>query len=181
MRICYISNVDISLPNGPGVNEREFLWTLQRRTKEKGDLAYVVIPKPSKKLDFSLDNARYLGEDRGEKRRWRYLFHKLLMNWKSINIVKRLAARADVDLFVIRIELGNILVPFLLLLFRRPYAVKTFEKFFDLEDEGGRVLRRVFASCLRPDLEQCRRDRCMHAPVGKELQAHGRPSKCHTG
>ena len=42
-RILYVSSVDISIGNGPGVNEREFVLALYRSI---GDRAHFLIPKP---------------------------------------------------------------------------------------------------------------------------------------
>lgn len=41
--IVYLSSVDISLPNGPGVNEREFIVELQGQFDDR---LHVIIPKP---------------------------------------------------------------------------------------------------------------------------------------
>ena len=46
-RILYTSLIDISLPNGPGVNERVFVTEMMRRL---GDRFRVVIPTPSRGL-----------------------------------------------------------------------------------------------------------------------------------
>jgi glycosyltransferase involved in cell wall biosynthesis len=44
-RILYISTVDISLPNGPGVNEREFCLSLVRNL---GDQVALILPEPAR-------------------------------------------------------------------------------------------------------------------------------------
>ena len=42
--ILYISSVDVSIGNGPGVNEREFILALYRAI---GDRAHFLIPRPA--------------------------------------------------------------------------------------------------------------------------------------
>lgn len=47
LKIIYASTIDVSLPNGPGVNEREFVMALRRRF---GDKVGFVLPEPRNRL-----------------------------------------------------------------------------------------------------------------------------------
>jgi len=47
-RILYVSSVDVSIGNGPGVNEREFVLGLHSAIKER---AHFLIPRPARDVD----------------------------------------------------------------------------------------------------------------------------------
>jgi len=57
-RVIYATSVDPSLPNGPGVNEREFVLALHHRF---GAAMTAIVPRPARPLeDFAPVNVRYL-------------------------------------------------------------------------------------------------------------------------
>jgi len=58
-RILYCSPIDLSVPNGPGVNEREFVTAMYAAI---GDRAHFVVPHPSLDMpaDVSVDQCSYI-------------------------------------------------------------------------------------------------------------------------
>ena len=47
-KLLYIASVDITLPEGPSVNEREFAWALH---KAFGDRVQMLLMKPAYRID----------------------------------------------------------------------------------------------------------------------------------
>lgn len=136
MNICYISHVDISLPNGPGVNEREFLLTLREESLLRGDQASCIIPRPSLPLDTPLPDAHFF-EPSLPVTRFPSL-NRLLANARLAALIARFSLRYDCDLFILRISRTGLFIPLLLRLLGKPYSIKTLgntEKF----DKAGPV------------------------------------------
>jgi len=128
MNIGYISSIDISLPNGPGVNEREFLWTLQNAASRYDYRVSSLIPKPSANIDFALQNATfYMDSDRLLNKSYlRYIENF----WKLATTLLKSKPLRDVDLYVLRLDTWNLLLPHILRLLGKPYYIKTLEDIY---------------------------------------------------
>ena len=139
MNICYISHVDISLPNGPGVNEREFLQTLKKESSLRGYRASCIIPKPSLPLEISLPDAHFFEVSPPVTRF--ALLNRIFGNIKPAFLIIWLTLKNDFDLFILRLSRTGIFIPLLLLLLRRPYCIKTLGNVrkFDASANGSRM------------------------------------------
>lgn len=95
-RIIYVTSVDPSLPNGPGVNEREFVLALHKRF---GDRMRAVVPTPARPLeDFAGVNVRYLETRRVLTRPLQFLRAEREME----RVVLEEVAAAPYDLLITR-------------------------------------------------------------------------------
>jgi len=109
--------VDVTSPNGPGVNEREFLLSLYRRL---GDRMHAVLPRPRRACD-EIDPARttfYRNPSR-----WNAVGF-LLQQYELARNARRLLATGQFDLMVVRLSI----LPLAIFAIRRtatPYALKT--------------------------------------------------------
>jgi len=122
LKFLYISSVDISIGNGPGVNEREFIIGMHALL---GNSIKFVIPKPSETLHdekFPFSSCIFAPTfKRGQK--LRYLPHVV----SQLLLARKLLKKEDFALIIYRLA-GLPLVPFALArMFRDvPYAIKTF-------------------------------------------------------
>ncbi|MBN2298597.1 MAG: glycosyltransferase [Deltaproteobacteria bacterium] len=123
MKICYISHVDISLPNGPGVNEREFLMTLKEESSIRGDCASCIILTPTLKLDLTLPDAHFF--EASLPITGFSSLNKLLANIRLLALIIKLTLKNDYDLFILRLSRTGILIPVILSLLGKPYSIKT--------------------------------------------------------
>jgi glycosyltransferase involved in cell wall biosynthesis len=116
MKIIYASIIDISLPNGPGVNEREFVHALQRRF---GDNAGFVIPIP--KDPAAMDGLGNCRSYRVWPKRLRYVVAEFPMLWALLRVVRE----EEPLLVVSRCGLLPIGLAIFAALKRTPIALKT--------------------------------------------------------
>jgi len=123
MNICYISHVDISLPNGPGVNEREFLLTLREESLLRGDQASCIIPKPSLPLDTPVPDAHFFQPSLPISRF--PSLNRLLANAWLAGLIIGLTLKYGYDLYILRISRTGLFIPVLLRLLGKPYSMKT--------------------------------------------------------
>jgi len=133
MNICYISDVDISLPNGPGVNEREFVWTLQIESGLKGDTVSFIIPKPSNDIDFKIENVHYMRKPAGLLN----LPLNPVLNYGVLKSIRKIVKDTQHDIFVIRINSSILLVPLALSLWKKPYCIKTLGNIYKFEKHSS--------------------------------------------
>ncbi|MFX0203522.1 MAG: glycosyltransferase, partial [Candidatus Hodarchaeota archaeon] len=129
MNICYVSNIDISLPDGPGVNEREFVRTLAAGSELRGDEVFFIMPHPSKRLDFSIRNVRHFQATSINKPSFLW-FDILSVTWHSSKLILKKIRNSNIDLFVVRLSINSILVPVLLILLGQRYSIKTLEDIY---------------------------------------------------
>jgi len=123
MKIIYVSDVDISLPTGPGVNEREFVQTLIAQSSRRGDSGHAVIPEPTGNVDPGKDGCLYFEDMRGMRPSFLRMF---ILPFRILyRLKKKRVFGGDVDLFVIRLSQDILLLPLYLKLRGQPYAVKT--------------------------------------------------------
>jgi glycosyltransferase involved in cell wall biosynthesis len=116
--ILYMSAVDVSLPNGPGVNEREFLLEFCRVL---GDRAHVLIPRPRTPLDeFAPYAAQIYYAPPARSLGGRLVSHL----WRA-RTAGRLIDEGKVDFVVTRLEAWSADAYLTLRRRRVPYAIKT--------------------------------------------------------
>ena len=116
-RILYISSVDISIGNGPGVNELEFILALHRLI---GDRVHFLIPRPAEKVaDLPEDLCTFTFPHNGHKL-WRYLVHIM----SQIRFAKRLLATCRFDLLLFRLDVMPFMPLYITKKFDIPYALK---------------------------------------------------------
>ncbi|MEN8184782.1 MAG: glycosyltransferase family 4 protein, partial [Myxococcota bacterium] len=134
--ILYVSSVDVSVGNGPGVNEREFITALH---SAMGSRAHFLIPKPAglvpdlpeSACTFTLPHRRH------------HPLHFLAHCFSKVKLARELVARRPFDLLVFRLDV----LPLAILLITRsletPYALKTLgqNSLKILDSRGGWVGR----------------------------------------
>lgn len=128
-RILYVSMVDVSQPNGPGVNEREFMVSLLRKF---GDRVHVLAPTPGTVCPDI--NVRQTTFYRNSSTRSPLGFLRRQFDVK--NKLQRLLAEQSFDLVVARVGV----LPLGFYLARRmnvPYAVKTFGAIQEFTNNSG--------------------------------------------
>lgn len=143
MNICYFSDVDISKPNGPGVNEREFVWTLQTESKLRGDRTFFLIPKPSEELDFEIRNVDFYNKMFFEKL-WLFGLSILFSNLRSFKLVSRKLKTTPIDLFVLRLRRTCIFVPLYLSIIRQRYVIKTLGNIYNFRDKRMNIKSKTY-------------------------------------
>lgn len=147
MKIVYLSDVDISLVNGPGVNEREFVWTIQTQSELRGDEAFFIIPKPSKKLDFTLKNVDYYRTKFLKKlslARLNVLLPTLLTAWHLSKPILKKVKNSNIDLFVIRLSQPLTFLLLALSILRQKYAIKTLGNIYGFHKESFTRKSRIY-------------------------------------
>ena len=117
-RVLYISSVDISVGNGPGVNEREFLVALHSRL---GGRAHFLIPRPSGYVgDVPAKHCTFC-KPHNNHAVWHFPQHLA----SQVRLARRLLAQQRWDLLIFRLDL----LPIAPLLITRttdvPYVIKT--------------------------------------------------------
>ncbi|UCC53237.1 MAG: glycosyltransferase, partial [Anaerolineaceae bacterium] len=156
-RILYVSSVDISVGNGPGVNEREFVVALDRAI---GDRAHFLVPRPVDdvpeipvhRCSFSLPHRQHNYA--------RYPAHIL----SQMIAADRILARDRFDLLVFRLDLLPFAPLYITNRHNIPYALKTLGQGLinTLGEKGGifgkplmemnsRVVRRLVSKSLVAD------------------------------
>ena len=123
MNICYISDVDISVPDGPGVNELEFVRTMQSESDQRGDSVSYVIPRPSNSVEVGLKNVEYFVPE--PKKLILRLFRMFFAGLMLVRCIRRKVTTDCVDFFLIRISPSILPVLFLLSLVGMRYCIKT--------------------------------------------------------
>lgn len=126
MNICYISDVDISVDNGPGINEREFLRVMLSEAEVRGDNVSFIIPKPSHSIDMSLKNAFYLPPESKKS-----ILQTLRMLPFAFCLLYYLIKIDTVDFFLIRIGPAMLSTILLFPLLRKKYCIKTLSNTYE--------------------------------------------------
>lgn len=96
-RILYASSVDVSIGNGPGVNEREFVEVLARQF---GSRAEFVLPDPRSHMSFMDGLQVHLVPGHAEHSVWPYFKHTLSLASK----LDELLASGRFDFAVFRVD-----------------------------------------------------------------------------
>jgi len=103
-RILYFTTIDISVPNGPGVNEREFVLSLRQRY---GRDFTAVLPYPEKPIaEASGENTHFFTGQKRTKHAWerRGPLSYVTTEWGSYRALKELCAKQSFDLIVVRLR-----------------------------------------------------------------------------
>lgn len=112
----YTSSVDISIGNGPGVNEREFIEALARREDIK---AIFVIPKPKNPENYSnINGASFYHAGKGH---FRFILSQATQAWA---LYRRLR-KENVDGIIVRSNLVPLFLTFTLGMTKVPVFLKT--------------------------------------------------------
>jgi|SRR5690625_19078 len=118
MKILYFSFVDISLPKGPSVNEREFVLSLSKILKDKVDF---IIPKPKSTIEDALP--RNISFIRSAKRH--QIPQWILQQREMVKTVKSLLNKNEYDLMIIRCDIFDFAIRAITKSTTVPYALKT--------------------------------------------------------
>jgi glycosyltransferase involved in cell wall biosynthesis len=143
MNIVYVSDIDISKISGPGINEREFVQTLQNQSKERHDISSFVLFSPKDSSGLTLENVYSFSCPF----KHRMLFFLKIL-WITCGIYRRiriLKREFKPDLFVLRISNRTIFVPLILSLMKQNYVIKTLEDVFSFSSEkSGNKIEKLY-------------------------------------
>lgn len=119
MKILYFSFVDISLPKGPSVNEREFILSLAKTHKQK---VHFVIPTPKDPItdELPLDNISFL-----RRAKIQQIGKKIRQQTQAVRVINKLIKEKDFDLMIIRGGLFGFSIRQITRKNNLPYAMKT--------------------------------------------------------
>lgn len=138
-RILYISSVDVSIGNGPGVNEREFILGLYSAVKDR---AHFLIPQPSENFSdlppevctFSIPHHRH--------HPLRYPVHIL----SQARLADRILSERQFDLIVFRLDVLPLAPLYITRRHQVPYVLKTLgQGMMNVLYEKGGILGRSLA------------------------------------
>jgi len=121
MRICYISNVDVSIPNGPGVNELEFMLAIK---KELDRHVVFIMPQPASSSNLNIEDVHYYRSFRSAYRIDYYL-RLVLVSLAQIIAFHRVSRQNKFDLIVFRMDYSCVISALYFKLRRYPYTIKT--------------------------------------------------------
>jgi glycosyltransferase involved in cell wall biosynthesis len=117
-RVLYVSSVDISVGDGPGVNEREFVLALY---KVLGGRAHFLIPRPHDPVPEVPTNVCSFSSP--HKAHDFKLFFRHVTS--TVELANRLLSRQNFDLIILRLDILPI-APFIIKQkHRKPYVLKT--------------------------------------------------------
>jgi glycosyltransferase involved in cell wall biosynthesis len=117
-RILYISPADISVGNGPGVNEHEFVDAVH---EAMGDRAHFLVPRPVESTDDLPIPTLHFCQPHHRYHPLRFPLHVI----SQIRHAGRLLRSMHFDLLVFRIDVLPIVPLYLTWRHRTPYAIKT--------------------------------------------------------
>jgi len=131
-RILYISSVDFSLGNGPGVNEREFALALYNAI---GERAHFLTPRPRYPFDELPSAVCTWSRPHREHHPLHWSGHMV----SQARLANRLIAMRRFDLLVFRLDILPLAPRYLTRRHRIPFAVKTLGQgtISTLEARGG--------------------------------------------
>lgn len=117
-RVLYVASFDVSIGNGPGVNEREFVVSLSELL---GDRVRFVLPRPRDPVpELPVEQCRFCLSHRG---------HHPLAFWghvvSQIRQAKSLLDREPFDLLVFRLDVMPLVQLYLSRRYDLPYVLKT--------------------------------------------------------
>lgn len=143
-KLLYIASVDITLPEGPSVNEREFAWALH---KAFGDRVQMLLMKPAYRIDeISEYRAEFISRSTGTNP-ITLIAHQIDLYKKASKYV----ATGKYDLIVIRLGLLPFGLYCLMKTHKMPYAIKTLtgypRSFAEVQKGSKRIIGQVIAPC----------------------------------
>ena len=117
-RMLYISAADVSVGNGPGVNENEFIHALYGAI---GERAHFLVPRPVEAVDDLPAAALSFCQPHRRYHPLRFPLHVI----SQIRAAGRLLRERHFDLLVLRIDVFPFVPFYLTRRHRLPYAIKT--------------------------------------------------------
>jgi glycosyltransferase involved in cell wall biosynthesis len=117
-RMLYISAADVSVGNGPGVNENEFIHALYGAI---GERAHFLVPRPVEAVDDLPAAALSFCQPHRRYHPLRFPLHV----FSQIRAASRLLREGHFDLLVFRIDVFPFVPFYLTHRYRLPYAIKT--------------------------------------------------------
>jgi glycosyltransferase involved in cell wall biosynthesis len=117
-RILYISSVDVSIGNGPGVNEREFIVAMHR---VMGDRAYFLIPQPANEVPDLPANACTFCLPHRRHHPLHFPGHVI----SQARLANDILSRKKFDLLLFRLDVLPLVAFYITRKHRIPYAIKT--------------------------------------------------------
>jgi glycosyltransferase involved in cell wall biosynthesis len=116
-RILYVSSVDLSVGDGPGVNELEFARALRRVV---GDRAHFVIPRPEFEIDLPRSVCSFA------RPHWRHHpLHVLGHHISLARVASSILANGRYDLIVFRVDALPLAPIWIVRRHKVPYVIKT--------------------------------------------------------
>jgi glycosyltransferase involved in cell wall biosynthesis len=117
-QILYVSSVDVSIGNGPGVNEREFILALNRAI---GERAHFLIPQPAEAVpDLPVRACTFSRPHRGHSLKY-FPGHVL----STMRLADQVLANRHFDLLLFRLDLLPFAPLYITKRHRIPFALKT--------------------------------------------------------
>ncbi|MDX1412981.1 MAG: glycosyltransferase family 4 protein [Candidatus Promineifilaceae bacterium] len=116
--ILYVSSVDISIGNGPGVNEREFILALYREIKDR---AHFLIPQPAHEIAELPDNVCTFSAGHQEHNPRYFPGHVL----STMRLADQILTSRHFDLLVFRLDLMPFAPLKIIKKHNIPFALKT--------------------------------------------------------
>jgi glycosyltransferase involved in cell wall biosynthesis len=117
-RILYVSDADVSVGYGPGVNENEFVHALHGAV---GDRAHFLVPRPSEPVDDLPGHVLHFCQPHHRYNPLRFPLHIA----SQIREADRLLREIDFDLLVFRLGVLPLVPLYLVRRHGLPYAIKT--------------------------------------------------------
>jgi glycosyltransferase involved in cell wall biosynthesis len=117
-RMLYISPADVSVGNGPGVNENEFVHALYGLI---GERAHFLVPRPVEPVDDLPTHAMTFCQPHRRYHPLRFPLHVV----SQIRAANRLLRERKFDLLIFRIDVFPFVPFYLTRRHRLPYAIKT--------------------------------------------------------
>jgi glycosyltransferase involved in cell wall biosynthesis len=117
-QILYISSIDVSVGNGPGVNEREFILALRQAI---GDRAHFVIPRPVNAIPELPAEACTFSLPHRHHNPGYWPGHVFSTMWAA----DRLLSQRHFDLLIFRLDILPFNVLYITKKYHVPYALKT--------------------------------------------------------
>lgn len=134
-RYAYITAVDLSIDNGPGINEREFVKEL---IAYYGDRVVCFIPYPSKPDNYFDGNIEYVINHRRHNLLY-YIFYMISTIFKVIKVHRK----TPFDALVFRLDILPIEPIILTKVLKIPFMLKTLAGYTGFSDLAGKRLRLI--------------------------------------
>ncbi|WP_319525413.1 glycosyltransferase [uncultured Desulfosarcina sp.] len=122
MNILYFSSVDISLPNGPGINEREFIFNFSQESKINVDNLSFLLPVTSQSIQGKLKNCYWYDL---KKNRFNIFPFNIIKIYPLFILIRKLIKKKSIDFVIIRMNKSLIFIILYLALKKISYAIKT--------------------------------------------------------
>ena len=141
MRLIYSTETDLSIDNGPGINEREFVDSL---VNDYGDKIKCIIPYPKYPQKYFNPKIEYVFPHYSKL--FRYPIYLLALAHRLL----RLDCTYQFDAFVFRLGIAPV-IPFISgSLLKKPVLLKTLAGYYAFEKENRNWKRRALAIVTHP-------------------------------